>query len=106
MVLIAYVYKHLTFTELQNPNLRCNYYCVVLNNSILQAGGSLRATPAAPILYNIPTMLSCTRYLHNQCPTYSTCTQTLLYYEPSLLIAARAAPSQLCLQDKACSGCI
>ena len=34
---------------------------------------------------------------------HSTCTQTLLYYELSL--AARAAPSQLCLQDKACSGC-
>ena len=28
--------------------------------------------------------------------------QALLYYELSL--AARAAPSQLCLQDKACSG--
>ena len=34
---------------------------------------------------------------------HSKCTQTLLYYELSL--AARAAPSQLCLQDKACSGC-
>ena len=38
--------------------------------------------------------------LHNQCRT---CTQTLLYYD--LFLAARSAPSQLCLYDTACSGC-
>ena len=37
---------------------------------------------------------------HNQCPT---CSRTLLYYD--LFLAARSAPSQLCLHDIACSGC-
>ena len=56
--------------------------------------------------YTCATMLgihlcraSCTCCLHNQCPT---CTWTLLYYD--LFLAARSAPSQLCLHDTACSG--
>ena len=48
-------------------------------------------------------MPSCTRAIYIINALHSTCTETLLYYELSL--AARAAPSQLCLQDKACSGC-
>ena len=45
---------------------------------------------------------SCACCLHNQCPT---CTRTLLYYD--LFLAAKSAPSQLCvyLHETACSGC-
>ena len=45
---------HLLSVYIQNPNLR---YVIMLHLIIilLQAGGSLRLPPVAPVLYNIPS---------------------------------------------------